>query len=112
MSVQERVQKQGETIFAYVQTTRKLIEEQLHLLAVLEMQALVMCQGIDVHDVRDYGYDPQQDKRMPPKKPLFGRFGVQCWREANPVYNYVNLKDGTHINITPVPKPSHRRGKA
>jgi hypothetical protein len=107
----ERTQRLGQQVLALVQETRQKYAEGERQLAVLEMQAHVMCQGIEVHDVESYGYDPKLDKRPIPLKSvlrlkLIGPRKEQQWREANPVYNYVIMKDGNRIDMEPVAVPN------
>lgn len=88
-------------MLAIIDMVRQKTAERDVLLSTLEMQARIMSQGIDVHLVKSYGYDPLKDKRLRHQRPL-----ASPWRKTLvAVYNYVILEDGTRIDMEPVPVP-------
>lgn len=98
MTDAEHIQQLGQRMLATIEEVRQKTAERDRLLSVLEMQAMVMSQGIDVRNVKSYGYDPLTDKRKPMIK--------DQWRKPkSPVYNYLIMKDGTRIDMEPVPVP-------
>lgn len=89
MKSMSQVKKKIEDIRAKSDRQKRLLKELLMWIAVEE-------QGIDPKDVKLLGYDPHADAGS-------GR----AYRHGVPLaFNYVVLRDGSRVDLSPVPNPN------
>ncbi len=94
----------GQAVLDSITKIRQKTAERDTMLAALEMQAMVLLQGIDPEDVASYSYNPEADDRLPSPMHRLTYHSIRLWRETYvPVYNLLNMKDGRQLAIFPVP---------